>query len=79
MHINNIVNLCLLLKELITKAKPKKMKGKKKWEVFPGKNTFFCDGRLIMGRQVRLVLALSLVLRESGENELFITLVSNVL
>lgn len=34
---------------------------RRKWEAFPGKNRFFCDGRLILSRQ-NGVLPMTLVL-----------------
>lgn len=46
----------------------KKMpRSQKKWEVFPGKNNFYCDGRLVMGRQAGIFyVTLFLVLGTSG-------------
>merc|ERR1719430_105152 len=39
----------------------------KKWEIFPGKNTFYCDGRIVMGRQAGIFyVTLLLVIGTSG-------------
>ena len=41
----------------------------KKWEIFPGKNTFYCDGRIVMGRQVRIcspLIWLDFILIQAG-------------
>ncbi|XP_077056243.1 palmitoyltransferase ZDHHC18-B isoform X2 [Siphateles boraxobius] len=45
--------------------KPKR--ARKKWEVFPGKNRFYCDGRIIVARQSGVLpLTLGLILLTSG-------------
>ena len=39
----------------------------RKWEVFPGKNTFYCNGRVVMGRQAGIFyVTLLLVIGTSG-------------
>lgn len=39
----------------------------KKWEIFPGKNSFYCDGRIVMGRQAGIFyVTLLLVIGTSG-------------
>ena len=41
----------------------------KKWEIFPGKNTFYCDGRIVMGRQARIcspLIWLDFILIQAG-------------
>ena len=39
----------------------------RKWEVFPGKNSFYCNGRLVMGRQAGIFyVTLFLVIGTSG-------------
>ena len=44
-----------------------KMKQKKKWEVFPGRNTFYCGGRIIMAQRAGLFyLTLGLVVVTSS-------------
>eukprot|EP00092_Neocalanus_flemingeri_P003844 GFUD01004140.1.p1 GENE.GFUD01004140.1~~GFUD01004140.1.p1 ORF type:complete len:495 (-),score=109.41 GFUD01004140.1:1751-3235(-) len=52
--------------ELISKTK-KMPKTQKKWEIFPGKNSFYCDGRVVMGRQAGIFyVTLLLVIGTSG-------------
>uniref|UniRef100_A0A8B9KB42 Palmitoyltransferase n=1 Tax=Astyanax mexicanus TaxID=7994 RepID=A0A8B9KB42_ASTMX len=47
------------------KKKPKRLK--RKWEVFPGKNRFYCDGRIIVARQSGVLpLTVGLILVTSG-------------
>ncbi|XP_068189058.1 palmitoyltransferase ZDHHC18-B-like [Antennarius striatus] len=42
-------------------------RSRRKWEVFPGKNRFYCDGRLIVARQSGVLpLTLGLILVTSG-------------
>ncbi|KAF5909156.1 palmitoyltransferase ZDHHC18-like isoform X2, partial [Clarias magur] len=48
------------------RAQEKKRK-RKKWEVFPGKNRFFCDGRIMVARQSGVLpLTMGLILITSG-------------
>lgn len=45
----------------------KPRRARKKWEVFPGKNRFYCDGRIIVARQSGVLpLTLGLILLTSG-------------
>jgi len=40
---------------------------RRKWQVFPGKNRFYCDGRIIVARQSGVLpLTLGLILITSG-------------
>jgi len=50
--------------ELIANKMPKVQR---KWEVFPGKNSFYCDGRVVLGRQAGIFyVTLFLVIGTSG-------------
>lgn len=56
--------------QLLEASRPGKMskdKVQRKWEIFPGKNTFYCDGRIVMGRQAGIFyMTLFLVIGTSG-------------
>ena len=58
-----------LVEELIQKSSSSNTMPKviRKWEVFPGKNTFYCNGRIVMGRQAGIFyVTLLLVIGTSG-------------
>ena len=45
----------------------KPRRARRKWEVFPGKNRFYCDGRIIVARQSGVLpLTMGLILATSG-------------
>ncbi|XP_072535929.1 palmitoyltransferase ZDHHC18a isoform X2 [Salminus brasiliensis] len=48
-------------------AKTNSHRPRRKWEVFPGRNRFYCDGRIIVARQCGVLpLTLGLILLTSG-------------
>lgn len=48
-------------------SEQKAKQARRKWEVFPGKNRFYCDGRIIVSRQSGVLpLTLGLILVTSG-------------
>lgn len=60
---------CEVAEDLIYKSSSENMPQKvtRKWEVFPGKNTFYCNGRVVMGRQAGIFyVTLFLVIGTSG-------------
>lgn len=57
----------LVREEKEVSSKMAKNKQQRKWQIFPGKNSFYCDGRVVMGRQAGIFyVTLFLVIGTSG-------------